>query len=95
MRPRRSFGILAEQPRRELVQNIPPIDSGSLVNGESALSGEIILAASEHQRSLIDAIGNREGAPTEAIARERSRLARRTTLGRSMPHAGPSPFDLS
>lgn len=38
---------------------------------------EMIAVALEHHRTLVDAIGHREGARAEAIAREHSRLARR------------------
>lgn len=58
---------------------LPFAAPGALVFGdaEAAETGRIGIVAVEHHRAMVEAIGNRESARAEALAREHSRVSRR------------------
>jgi GntR family transcriptional regulator of vanillate catabolism len=78
-----AFRALAGSPQLdralEHVLALPFAPPSALVMVHAALpaSWEIFLVAQHQHHSLVDAIGRREGARAEAIAREHARIARR------------------
>jgi GntR family transcriptional regulator of vanillate catabolism len=77
------FRDLAKSPQLDRalghVLALPFAPASALLSVHAALpeSWEIFLVAQHQHRELIDAIGHREGARAEAIAREHARIARR------------------
>ena len=77
------FRDLAKSPQLdralEHVLALPFAPASALLSVHAALpeSWEIFLVAQHQHRALIDAIGRREGARAESIAREHARIARR------------------
>jgi GntR family transcriptional regulator of vanillate catabolism len=63
----------------ESIGRLPFASPGALVFGEAepAHSQQASEIAQEHHRGIVEAIGNREGARAESLAREHSRVARK------------------
>lgn len=63
----------------EKVVTLPFASPTAFLSAHATLprSREILVVAQEHHRAIVEAIGGREGARAEAIAREHARIARR------------------